>query len=164
VRSDDPVVFFEPKALFRTPADMPDEWPAIPFGKAAHLQAGDDVTVVAWAQAMPAARTAAAELAASGHGVDLFDLRTLWPWDEAAVCRSVARTRRLLVVQEAVTVSGFGAEIVARVSERLGPGALKAVARLGQPRVPVPFAPPLEDALKPDAAKTVAAAEKLLAA
>jgi acetoin:2,6-dichlorophenolindophenol oxidoreductase subunit beta len=66
------------------------------------------------------------------------------------------------VVHEAVTTGGFGAEILARVVERLGPAAVKAVARLGQPRVPVPFAPPLEEALKPDAAKVVAAAEALL--
>jgi pyruvate dehydrogenase E1 component beta subunit len=107
---------------------------------------------------------AAAMLDARGVSADALDLRTLWPWDEEAVCASVARTGRLLVVHEAVTTGGFGAEIVARVTERLGPAALRAVARLGQPRVPVPFAPPLEDALKPDAAKVVTAATALLRA
>jgi pyruvate dehydrogenase E1 component beta subunit len=63
-----------------------------------------------------------------------------------------------------VTTSGFGAEILARMVERLGPGAIRAASRLGQPRVPVPFAPPLEDALKPDADKVVAAAERLMRA
>ena len=63
-----------------------------------------------------------------------------------------------------MTTSGFGAEILARMVERLGPGAIRAAARLGQPRVPVPFAPPLEDALKPDADKVVAAAERLMRA
>jgi pyruvate dehydrogenase E1 component beta subunit len=101
-------------------------------------------------------------LAARGISADVLDLRTLWPWDEDAVCASVARTRRLLVVHEAVTTGGFGAEVLARVVERLGPGAVLAAARLGQPRVPVPFAPALEDALKPDADKVADAAEKLV--
>jgi pyruvate dehydrogenase E1 component beta subunit len=159
VRSDDPVVFFEPKALFRTPADMPDEWPAIPFGKAAHLQAGDDVTVVAWAQAMPAARTAAAELAASGHGVDLFDLRTLWPWDEAAILASARRTGRVLVVQEGVGASGFGAEVAATIAEK---AAGVRVRRLASPRIPVPFAPTMEEACFIRQPMIAAAARELL--
>ncbi|MGG5808022.1 alpha-ketoacid dehydrogenase subunit beta [Falsiroseomonas sp. CW058] len=161
IRSDDPVLFFDPKNLFPLTGEVADEIAPIPFGQARRLHEGDDLTVVTWSAITPAVMEAAGTLAARGIRADVLDLRTLWPWDEAAVCASVARTGRLLVVHEAVTTGGFGAEVLARVVERLGPGAVRAAARLGQPRVPVPFAPPLEDALKPDAAKVVAAAEAL---
>jgi acetoin:2,6-dichlorophenolindophenol oxidoreductase subunit beta len=142
LRSDDPVVFFEPKALFKTQADLPDAWPAIPFGQAAHIQGGDDITVVSWAQAMPVASAAAEALAGEGIAADLFDLRTLWPWDRAAIIASVRRTGRLLVVQEGVGAAGFGAEVAAAVAEAV-PGA--RVKRLASPRIPVPFAPTMEE-------------------
>ncbi len=162
IRSDDPVLFFDPKNLFPMKGEVPVEIAPLPFGRARLAREGRDLTIVTWSAITPAVEEAAATLAGRGISAQVLDLRTLWPWDEDAVCRSVARTSRLLVVHEAVTTGGFGAEVVARVTERLGPGALRGVARLGQPRVPVPFAPPLEDALKPDAAKVVAAAEALL--
>jgi pyruvate dehydrogenase E1 component beta subunit len=126
------------------------------------MREGTDLTIVTWSAITPAVAEAAEMLAGRGISADVLDLRTLWPWDEEAVAASLARTGRLLVVHEAVTTSGFGAEILARMVERLGPGAIRAASRLGQPRVPVPFAPPLEDALKPDADKVVAAAERLM--
>ncbi len=162
IRSDDPVLFFDPKNLFGETGEVPDEIEPLPFGKARRIAEGSDITIVTWSAITPAVAEAARTLAGRDISAEVLDLRTLWPWDEDAVCDSVARTGRLLVVHEAVTTGGFGAEILARVVERLGPAALKAAARVGQPRVPVPFAPPLENALKPDAAKVVAAAEALL--
>lgn len=162
IRSDDPVLFFDPKNLFPRKGEVPETIAPIPFGEARRIREGTDLTIVTWSAVVPAVEEAAETLAARGISADVLDLRTLWPWDEAAVCASVARTRRLLVVHEAVTTGGFGGEVLARVVERLGPGALRGAARLGQPRVPVPFAPPLEDQLKPDAVKVVAAAEALL--
>jgi pyruvate dehydrogenase E1 component beta subunit len=162
IRSDDPVLFFDPKNLFPLTGEVAEEIAPIPFGQARRMQEGKDLTIVTWSATVPVVAEAARILAARGIAADVLDLRTLWPWDEAAVCASAARTGRLLVVHEAVTVGGFGAEVVARVVERLG-AASPRVARLGQPRVPVPFAPPLEDALKPDAAKVIAAVERLLA-
>jgi pyruvate dehydrogenase E1 component beta subunit len=162
IRSDDPVLFFDPKNLFPLQGEVAAEIAPIPFGKARRMREGCDITIVTWSAVVPAVEEAAATLAARNISADVLDLRTLWPWDEEAVLASAARTRRLLVVHEAVTVGGFGAEVLARVTERLGPGGLKAAGRLGQPRVPVPFAPPLEDALKPDATKVVAAAEALI--
>ncbi len=163
IRSDDPVLFFDPKNLFPLKGEVAERIAPIPFGVARTAREGSDLTIVTWSAIVPAVEDAAGMLAARGISAEVLDLRTLWPWDEAAVMASAARTRRLLVVHEAVTAGGFGAEILARATEALGPGALRAVGRLGQPRVPVPFAPPLEDALKPDAAKVVAAAEALMA-
>ena len=162
IRSDDPVLFFDPKNLFPLKGEVPDAIAPIPFGQARRMREGTDLTIVTWSAITPAVAEAAEMLAGRGISADVLDLRTLWPWDEDAVAASLSRTGRLLVVHEAVTTSGFGAEILARMLERLGPGAIRAAARLGQPRVPVPFAPPLEDALKPDADKVVAAAERLM--
>jgi pyruvate dehydrogenase E1 component beta subunit len=162
IRSDDPVLFFDPKNLFPLTGPVPEVIEPIPFGQARRLREGGDLTLVTWSAIVPQVEEAAALLAARGITADVLDLRTLWPWDEAAVAASLTRTGRLLVVHEAVTTGGFGAEVVARMVERLGPGGLKAVGRLGQPRVPVPFAPPLEEALKVDTAKIVAAAEALM--
>jgi len=162
IRSDDPVLFFDPKNLFPLTGEVAESIAPIPFGAARRMREGTDLTIVTWSAMVPAVEEAARILAARGISAEVLDLRTLWPWDEAAVAASVARTGRLLVAHEAVTVAGFGAEVVARVTERLGPAGLRGVARVGQPRVPVPFAPGLEDALKPDAAKVVAAAEALL--
>ena len=161
IRSDDPVLFFDPKNLFPLVGEVPEVIEPIPFGVARQARQGKDLTIVTWSAIVPQVEEAGAMLAARGIEADILDLRTLWPWDEAAVVASVARTGRLLVVQEAVTTTGFGAEVLSTVLERLGPGGFRAAARLGQPRVPVPFAPPLEDALKVDTAKIVAAAEAL---
>ncbi len=162
IRSDDPVLFFDPKNLFGLEGEVEEQIAPLPFGQARHVRKGGDLTIVTWSAITPAVEEAAAVLAGRGIGADVLDLRTLWPWDEHAVCTSVARTGRLLVVHEAVTVGGFGGEVVARVVERLGPAAVRAARRLGQARVPVPFSPPLENALKPDAAKIIAAAEAIL--
>ncbi len=164
IRSDDPALFFEPKALFGATGPVPEEIAPLPFGLARHVRGGDDLTLVCWSSIVPDCERAAQALERDGVGVDLFDLRTLWPWDEAAVLASAARTRRLLVVHEAVRTGGFGGEIVARVVECLGPGTLKAVRRVGAPRLPVPFSPPLEDAMRVTEAKIIAAAKSLLAA
>ncbi|MGX9963086.1 alpha-ketoacid dehydrogenase subunit beta [Roseomonas sp. F4] len=162
IRSDDPVLFFDPKNLFPLTGPVPEVIEPIPFGQARRLREGRDITLVTWSAILPQVEEAAGMLEQRGISADVLDLRTLWPWDEAAVANSLTRTGRLLVVHEAVTTGGFGAEVVARMVELLGPGALKAAGRLGQPRVPVPFAPPLEDALKVDTAKIVAAAEALM--
>src|SRR5262249_62131433 len=100
---------------------------------------------------------------AGGSKVHRFALRTIWPWDEQAVLASARKTARLLVVHEAVEVAGFGAEIVATVVDRLGPSAIKAAKRLAAPRIPVPFAPPLEAEVRLTPAKVVNAVKALLA-
>jgi acetoin:2,6-dichlorophenolindophenol oxidoreductase subunit beta len=164
IRSDDPVLFFDPKDLFGVQGEIADTIEPIPFGVARKATEGDAATVVSWSAAMPVATKGAAMLAADGIEVDLIDLRTIWPWDEAAVIASVKKTGRLLVVHEAVEVAGFGAEIVATVVETLGPGALKAARRLAAPRIPIPFAPPLEAEVRVTPEKVVRAVKALLQA
>ncbi|CAH0182219.1 alpha-ketoacid dehydrogenase subunit beta [Roseomonas sp. CECT 9278] len=145
IRSDDPVVLLEPKNLWTAEGEVPEDPSPIPFGVARFAARGDAATVVTWSAPVPVVEQGAAQ---SGIPCDVIDLRSLWPWDEAAVIASVRRSGRLLVVHEAVTVSGFGAEVVARVVEAIGPAGLRAVERMGAPRAPVPFSPPLENAMR----------------
>ncbi len=162
IRSDDPVLFFDPKDLWQAPGELADTIAPIPFGKARTVRTGDAATLVSWSAAVPLVEKAAETLAGQGIAVDLLDLRTIWPWDEDAVAASAKKTGRLLVVHEAVEVGGFGAEVVARIVDRVGPSHLKAAKRLGAPRIPIPFAPPLEAAVRVSAEKVVAAVKSML--
>lgn len=163
IRSDDPVLFFDPKDLWAVEGDVAETIEPIPFGKARQIQSGDRLTMVSWSAMVPKATEAATALAAEGIGVDLIDLRTIWPWDETAVVDSVRRTGRLLVVHEATEIGGFGAEIVATVVDRLGPANVLAAKRLGAPRIPIPFSPPLEDQVRVTTDKIIAAAKAAVA-
>jgi pyruvate/2-oxoglutarate/acetoin dehydrogenase E1 component len=164
IRSDDPVLLFEPKDLFGETGEIADAIAPIPFGTARHVARSDAATVVTWSAAVRDVTRAAETLAAEGVAADAFDLRTIGSWDEQAVRASLARTRPLLVVHEAVEVGGFGAEVVAHAVARLGPGALREADRLGAPRVPVPFSPPLEAALRVTEATVAAAIRAVCAA
>ena len=94
---------------------------------------------------MHVALAAAAAAEKDGVSAEVIDLRSLWPWDRECVFASVARTGRLLVAHEAVQAGGFGAEIAATVAETLDDALKAPVKRLGAPRIPIAYAPPLED-------------------
>lgn len=164
IRADDPVVHMEHKGLWATEGavlDDPDH--VVPLGKARCLREGGDLTVVTWSGMVPVCVEAADHLAGEGHGLEVIDLRTLWPWDQDAVLESVARTGRLLVVHEAVTAGGFGAEIAATVAETLFQALKAPVRRLGAPRAPVPYAPPLEAQVRVTAADVARLARAMIA-
>src|SRR5205814_10034473 len=101
-----------------------------------------DLTIVSWSGSLRAGAAAAALL--RGLALDVIDLRTIYPWDREAVLQSVRRTGRLLVVHEAVMTGGFGGEIAATVGDELFDVLKAPVRRLGAPRIPVPYSPPLE--------------------
>jgi pyruvate dehydrogenase E1 component beta subunit len=161
IRSDDPVLFFDPKDLWQAEGQVSERIEPIPFGKARRVREGNALTLVSWSAMMPKAVAAADQLAKDGIAVDLYDLRSIWPWDEDTIVASVKRTGRLLVAHEAVEVGGFGAEIVARIIDRLGPSGLKAAKRIGAPRIPIPFAPPLENEVRVTTDKIVAMAKTM---
>jgi pyruvate dehydrogenase E1 component beta subunit len=162
IASDDPVVYMEHKDLWGLEGDVPDNHRA-ELGRARTHCAGSDLTIVTWSKSVHVAAQAAQAASREGLSIEVIDLRTLWPWDRDAVFASVARTGRLLVVHEAVQAGGFGAEIAATVAEALD-GELKApVRRLGAPRIPVAYAPPLEDLARVTADHVLAAARELVA-
>ncbi len=163
IACDDPVVYMEHKDLWALEGEVPDLPEAEPLGRAALRRRGDAATLVSWSKQVHVCLEAAEALAAQGIEVEVIDLRTLWPWDQGMVLDSVRRTGRLLVVQEAVTVAGFGAEVAASVAERLWDRLKAPVRRLGSPRAPISYAPPLEDRLRVAPAQVVAAVETLVA-
>jgi len=158
IRCDDPVVYLEHKNLWPLEGPVPEGEHLVPLGVAETVREGRDLTIVTWSAQRWTCLEAAESLAAEGIEAEVIDLRTLWPWDRDRVFASVEKTRRLLVVQEAVSVAGFGAEIAASVAEALHARLAAPVRRLGAPRVPVSYAPPLEARVRVTAAAVVAAA------
>ncbi len=163
IRCNDPVVYMEHKNLWGLEGEIPESEDAIvPLGEARVAREGRDLTIVSWSAQVHVCAAAAEVLAERGVEAELIDLRTLWPWDKTRVLGSVERTGRLLVVQESVSVAGFGAEVAATVAEHLHKALKAPVRRLGAPRVPISYAPPLEEAVKVSQAMIVAAAEGLV--
>jgi pyruvate dehydrogenase E1 component beta subunit len=154
IRCDDPVVYMEHKDMWGVTGEVDMDEAPTPLGKARRVCAGADLTLVSWSGALRAV-AAAIELLAERPSVEVIDLRTIYPWDEEMVLDSVRRTGRLLIVHEAVETGGFGAEIAAVAAEELF-GVLKGpIRRLAAPRIPIPYAPPLEEICKVSPARIV---------
>lgn len=158
-----PVVFVEHKGLYGSKGELPEPPPAVPIGVARVARAGRDATIVTYGAAVAWSLRAADALATEGIETEVVDLRSVQPWDEAAVLESVGRTRRLVVAHEAVTAFGAGAEIAARVSEKAFGRLAAPVARVGAAFMPVPFARSLERGCLPGEADIAAAVRRALA-
>ena len=156
--SGDPVVYMEHKTLWGLAGEV-DEAHVVPLGVARQVRRGDALTMVSWSRQVQACGAACEQLAGDGIEAELLDLRSIWPWDRAAVLESCARTGALLVVHEAVQAAGFGAEVAATAAEATG----CRVMRLGAPRIPVGYAPVLEAQSRVAAVDIAAAARSLLA-
>ncbi|MGK7310918.1 MAG: alpha-ketoacid dehydrogenase subunit beta [Candidatus Longimicrobiales bacterium M2_2A_002] len=153
IRDDDPVLFFEHKKLYRAPflrEKLPQEEYVIELGEARLHRAGTDVTVVTYGnmvhESMKAAETLAGE---DGLEVEILDLRSLVPMDEAAIIESVKKTSRLLVVHEDTRTGGIAGEIAMRVSEKAFEWLDAPMLRVTALDTPVPYSPPLEDYFLP---------------
>lgn len=158
----DPVIYSEHKDLWPLEGEIP-EGHAVPIGKARIARSGRDATLVTWSKTVHVAMQAAEQAARLGIEVEIVDLRTLWPWDRETVFASVARTGRLLVAHEAVQVAGFGGEIAATVAEHCDDALKAPVKRIGAPRIPIAYAPPLEDQARVTAEMLVEALRRLAA-
>ena len=119
IRSPDPVIFLEPKRIYRAVRqDIPEEAFTVPIGEARLVREGTDVTVIAWGSMMHTVLQAAESLNADGIRPEILDLRTLSPMDVPAIITSVEKTGRAVVVHEAARTAGLGAEIVAQINEK----------------------------------------------
>lgn len=119
IEDPDPVIFMEPKRIYRSgKQEVPEGMYRIPIGKAKVTQQGTDITVVAWGAMMREAEKAIKLLEADGISVELIDLRTINPIDEKTIIESVKKTGRFLVIQEAVKTYGPGAELITLVNEK----------------------------------------------
>jgi pyruvate dehydrogenase E1 component beta subunit len=144
---DDPVLFVEQMMLYWNPAvagPVPPGDVRIPLGVADVKREGSDVTIVSYGRQVHDCLAVAATLADEGVSCEVVDLRTLVPLDEAAVLASVAKTKRAVIVHEAVQVCGFGAELSSRIHEELFGELAGPVRRVGGANTPVPYASNLE--------------------
>jgi acetoin:2,6-dichlorophenolindophenol oxidoreductase subunit beta len=162
VRDDNPTVVVLNKRMLGTKGPVPEEIYEIPFGQANTVRSGRDVTVIAVGRMVTEAVTAATELAKSGIEVEVIDVRTVQPLDSQTILDSVRRTNRAVVVHEAVTFGGIGAEIASQIQEEAFDYLDAPVLRLGAPFSPVPFSPVLERAYIPDSNRISAGISRLL--
>jgi len=162
IRDDDPVLFLEHRGLYFRKDEVVDFESVPSLHTAKVVSRGDDLTIITYSKMVWEAVTAAAEFAQRGVSAEVIDLRSLSPLDMDTIVRSVKRTNRALVVHEAVTHGGLGAEIAARIQETAFDWLDAPVHRLGAPFAPVPASPVLEDAFVPNANLIVASVERML--
>ena len=163
LRDGNPCIFFEIKELYRKREIMeflPEEDYAIPLGKAVIRREGSDITFVSYGQNVYHCLQAAVELEKLGVSAEVIDIRTLVPLDEDTIFTSIAKTSRLIVVNEAPMTCGFAGEIVARVSEKAFEYLDAPPMRITRLDTPVPWAKPLELHVLPSVEKLVNAALK----
>ena len=161
MRQNDPVLFMEPKRIYRaSKGEVPDGDYAVELGKAAVTRAGTQVTLLAWSGMVSIAEDAARAGVEAGISIEVVDLRTLMPYDIDAILASVKKTGRVVIVHEAPKTCGFGAELVASIQER-------AMASLEAPILRVagfdtPFPMTLEHEYMPNADRVLSAVRKTL--
>ncbi len=154
IRDNDPVLFFEHKALYRRiKEDLPSEDYTVPIGKAAVVRAGADLSIITYGAMVHVALEAAETLQREGISVEVVDLRTLLPLDEETVLASVRKTSKALLLHEDTLTGGLGGEIAARISEKVFEYLDGPIVRVAAPDTPVPYSPPLEEAFLPNAVK-----------
>ena len=163
LRAGDPVIMLETKALFASKGEVPAGEHYVPFGVARIARPGRDLTIVSAGQMVHRSLEAAATLAADGIETEVIDLRTIMPLDVHTVAESVARTHRLLIVDEAYAMCGIGAELAQAMNELAFDELDAPVGRLHSEALTHPLAPSLEQAMLIDPAKIVAAARRVLA-
>jgi 2-oxoisovalerate dehydrogenase E1 component len=161
LRGNDPVIFFEHRAMLdgawaRRP--YPGDEFVVPFGRARLMRPGTELTVVTWGAMVERSELAARE---SHVDAEVLDLRTLSPWDKAAVLASVEKTHRCLIVHEDNLTAGFGAEVAATLAAEAFYSLEAPVERLAMPDIPSPHSPVLLEAAVPDVARIARTIQKL---
>ena len=150
IEDPNPVLYFEHKHLYRRiKTEVSEERYTTPIGKARTHKEGTDISVITWGAMVYTAEEAAQQLENDGVSVEIIDLRTIMPWDKAAVLESARKTSKVLVLHEDTHTGGFGAEIAATVAEEAFEDLDGPVRRITAPDTPVPFSPPLEKAFIP---------------
>lgn len=162
VRDDNPVIVVLNKKMLGAKGEVPEDIYEVPLGVARTVRTGNDVTVVATGRMVIEAVKAAESLSEQGVSVEVIDPRTISPLDIDAIVQSVRRTNRALVVHEAVTFGGIGAEIASQITEIAFDYLDAPVTRIGAPYSPVPYSPVLENAYVPDADRIAAGVRGLL--
>jgi pyruvate/2-oxoglutarate/acetoin dehydrogenase E1 component len=162
IRDDDPVIFFEHKAMYDEEADVPDEAYTIRFGEANVPREGDDVTIIAMGRMVNFALQAADALARDKIGCTVVDLRTTSPLDKETILETAAETGRVVVVDESHPRCSVAADISALICEQAFASLKAPIRMVTAPHTPVPFSPALEDLYVPSPASIEAAVRGLM--
>jgi pyruvate dehydrogenase E1 component beta subunit len=161
LRGEDPVLFMEPKRLYRSvKEEVPEEETLIPLGVARVAREGADATLLAYGAMMPLCLQAAGRMAKGGTELEVIDLRTLWPLDIETVLASVRKTGRVVIVHEAPRACGYGAELAAQISERAIEYLQSPIVRVTGWDTPFPFT--LEAHYMPDVDRILRGVERVL--
>ncbi|HLI85020.1 MAG TPA: alpha-ketoacid dehydrogenase subunit beta [Bryobacteraceae bacterium] len=156
VRSNDPVLFFEHKGLYRRiREELPSCEYTVPLGKAKIARVGRDLSIITYGAMVWTALEAAETLAREGIEVEVLDLRTLAPLDRDAVCETARKTSKVLLLHEDTQTGGLAGELAATLTERAWDYLDGPIVRVTAPDTPVPFSPPLEEAFLPNAQKVI---------
>lgn len=160
MRDPDPVMFLEPKKIYRTVrGEVPDEEYTVPIGTANVAREGNDVVVFAYGAMLHVALEAAELAAAKSISVEVVDIRTIVPFDIETIINSVKKTGRVVILHEACKTGGFGAEIAAQIAERCILNLKAPILRVAGFDVPFPYV--LEDEYMPNATRVLTAIEKV---
>ena len=160
--SDTPTFFIDHAALLGVEGEVPDEPYEIPLGKADIKRDGSDVTIVASSRPVLWALAAAEMLSEDGISAEVVDPRSILPLDSDTIIASVAKTGRLVTVDESYQMCSVGSEIAALAAEQAFDSLKAPIQRIARPAAPVPFSPPLEEAMMPGVDKIVAAVKKIM--
>lgn len=164
IRDNNPVVFYEHKGLYRKiREEVPEGEYIVPLGEARIVREGRDASIITYGSMVHESLAAAEELEKDGASIEVVDIRTLIPFDEATVLASVKKTGRVLVAHEATLTGGFGGEIAARIADKAFEYLDAPVKRVAAFDSPTPFAPTLEKEVLPDKGKILAELRNLLA-
>jgi pyruvate/2-oxoglutarate/acetoin dehydrogenase E1 component len=161
IRDNNPVIVVEHKAMGGVTGEVPEGEYLIPIGKADIKRAGDDVTLISWSSMVNKCLTASETLAENGIDVEVIDLRSLIPLDKDCIFKSVEKTGRVVIVHEAVEVSGYGAEIAAMIADKRFDFLDAPIKRVASPYTPVPFSAVLEREYQPNEEKIVSTVKSL---
>ena len=164
IRGDDPVIFMEHKGLYRqgyAASLEPDADYVLPFGIASVKREGKNSTIITYGALVHKSMEAARKMDERGVSVEVIDIRTINPLDEEAIYDSVRKTGKVLVAHEDTLTAGFGAEIAALIAQNCFEYLDAPVKRVGALDTPVPYSPPLENAMLPSEQKIIAALEEL---
>ncbi len=162
IRDDDPVIFMESEMMYGLKGEVPDGEYTIPIGQSDVKRAGKDVTIVTWGRALHVVLDAAGKLEEDGIEAEVVDLRSIRPLDSDTVVRSVGKTNRCVIVQEAWPFGGVGAEVSDRVQRQAFDALDAPVVRVTGADVPMPYAHSLEKVCLPTADRVVEAVRNVL--
>jgi len=156
IRDNDPVLYFEHKALYRRiKEDLPSEEYTVPIGKAKVVREGKHLSIITYGAMVWVALEAAQKMEAEGASVEVVDLRTLLPLDRETVCASAKKTSKVLLLHEDTRTGGMAGELAATITESVFEYLDGPIVRVTAPDTPIPYSTPLEEAFLPNVEKVV---------